>query len=714
MESYSKNELKGFANAVQSLKLYRRAELRDANDDEPLIEKLYVDPLQNDGVLETMLRSNTTFLIGRKGTGKSTVFQRAQYAIRNQKGSVSAYIDLKTVFESASVDPELGAKLSVSEGSLSEAEIKRLLLFRSFTKAVFEDVQKELRSQLDSSLINRFLGRTEQVNAKRLEAIEAIDQLLDGIFEDDAADISALTKSTVDTGSETRATKEIGVNAGTSIKVGMTGTSADLNANGKWSNSSGSTSTENHKFSQILLRTFSINSVMARLESVLHAIGVRHLVIFIDDFSEIPQDAMIVFVDTVLAPLNNWSNELIKFKVAAYPGRVYLGKIDPTKIDEIYLDTYRLYGLNDVSSMEEKAIDFTTRLLKSRFDYYPKTDFERFCESDSQSIYRQLFYASMGNPRILGHILHNLRESHIGYGRRIGSRAIQDAAARYYEEKIEPFFGMHKFSHESFEERSSIFSLKELLESFVERARELRDYKDSSVTRDISGRTPSSHFYVLNELEQLLTTLELNFFVTKYFEMKDRDGRKVSVYALNYGLCSRYTITFGRPVGKREHRLYFVERIFDYSNIIRKYVSSNQEIKCDNCGETHGLDRLESLMLFDMMCPSCKKGTCSVSNLSKKYEQIITQVDKNLLLPSTEIGIMEALYTEKAGLAAADIAGELDCSYQLVGKRGKIMADRGLVHRGRNERGRRIFTITERAKGDYFVSNEDRKLDIGD
>jgi len=31
--------------------------------------------------------------------------------------------------------------------------------------------------------------------------------------------------------------------------------------------------------------------------------------------------------------------------------------------------------------------------------------------------------------------------------------------------------------------------------------------------------------------------------------MSDRDGPKVSVFALNYGLCQKYTIEFGRPEG---------------------------------------------------------------------------------------------------------------------------------------------------------------------
>jgi hypothetical protein len=178
---------------------------------------------------------------------------------------------------------------------------------------------------------------------------------------------------------------------------------------------------------------------------------------------------------------------------------------------------------------------------------------------------------------------------------------VQEAAAKYYEEKIEPFFGIQKFAHQSFEERSSIFSLKELLETMVERARELKSYKQSSVTRDIEGRTPSSHFHVLSDLDSLLSTLELNFFITKWFQMKDRDGRKVSVYALNYGLCGKYSLAFGRPEGKREYRLYYIERVFDYTPLLRRFLQKNQEIKCTGCGAVLGLDKWESIKLFDMM-----------------------------------------------------------------------------------------------------------------
>jgi hypothetical protein len=215
-------------------------------------------------------------------------------------------------------------------------------------------------------------------------------------------------------------------------------------------------------------------------------------------------------------------------------------------------------------------------------------------------------------------------------------------------------------------------------------------------------------------MDGLLATLELNFFLTKYYEMKDRDGRKVSIYALNHGLCAKYTISFGRPTGKREFRLYYVERIFDYTPLIKKYIERNQEIRCTGCQAVHGLDKLESIRLFDMMCPACKNAKCEVVNLSRKYEAVLRDIDDEMLLPATELGILNVLYTENKDLFASDIAEELDCSFQLVGRRGKILAERGLVDRAKNNRNRRVFSITDDAVESYFGDNVERKLDLSD
>ena len=320
----------------------------------------------------------------------------------------------------------------------------------------------------------------------------------------------------------------------------------------------------------------------------------------------------------------------------------------------------------------------------------------------------------MANPRNLGFLLLYLYESHLIYDKPIGISALQDAARRYYEEKIEDYFRINKFLQVSFTERSSIFSLKELLEDIVKRARELRTHQGSKLMRELSGRPPTSHFHVVLDVENLLSTLELNFFLTKYYEMSDRDGRKVSVFALNYGLCQKSTIAFGRPSGKYEYRLYFVERIFDYTPILESYLKRNQEIICNSCKFVFSINDLPSLQKYQMMCPECLVGTCQVTNLSKKYEAILNEIDPELLLPRTELGILQTLRTEKTPMFAAEIAEDLDCSYQLVGKRGKFLDDRGLVKRTENEQGRRQFGLTETAERKYFTNIKKDELDIDD
>ena len=701
---WTKPQLQGFQNAAQSLKLYRRAELQDEDDGTSLIETLYVDPLPNEHVYETMIRPNTTFIVGRKGTGKSTVFQRAQHELRKKSGCVSVYVDIKTVFESSQVDPTLLDVATSGIGALPKDTIGKLLLYRSFMEAVIAEIQSELKQRVKRNI-------WEQIKNAVAGSIDELFEGLDALLEDAGQDQFISVLGVKQASLQTKDQKQF--KTATEQNDSLTLSKApELKTSDKATNELSGTNEENIQYADVLMRVFNIKEYLLRLKVLLKSISVRHLHIFVDDFSELPEDAMRLVVDSLLAPLNNWSEELVKFKVAAYPGRVYYGSIDKTKIDEINLDMYSLYGTSDVGEMESKAVDFTKRLVDRRLKHYCKCNASVFMEIDRDDIWKLLFYATMGNPRNLGYVLYYLHESHLIYGRAIGIQAVRDAAQRYYTEKIEPYFSMNKFLHESFSERSSTYSLKELLEALVQRARELRNYRGSAVFRDIVGRPPTSHFHIAKSLDALLSTLELNFFVTKYYEMKDRDGRDVSVFALNYGLCQKYTIEFGRPVGKREFRLYFVERIFDYSSNLREYMQVNQEIVCTRCDERFELEVLPALKLYGMQCPRCRNGICEVTNLSKKYESILRSVDAELLLPKTELGILQTLHTEKQSLSAGEIAAELDCSYQLVGKRAKFLSERGLVTRDQWEQSRRQFQITDSAERTYFGSDVADELDL--
>lgn len=698
---WSTSRLQAFHEAAQSLKLYRRAEILDNEQGSSLVEDLYVDPLPEDQILNTVVRPHTTFVIGRKGTGKSTIFQRLQSELRKSNFRTSAYLDIKTIYESSQVDQAAVMKLEAMEAAMSREAIARLLLYREFIHAVILEIKSELRKRIESSLWERL---KETFSGGYAELFEGLDELLESISEDNFINVAAIRTNQVQESHKKSEENSKGVNIGVTIKK-----DPDLKIGAEASAKTQINSGVDHNFSEILLRTINVKRLLMALRDALAKLGIKQIYILIDDFSELPEEAMRVVVDVLLAPLNNWSDEFIKFKIAAYPGRIYYGNIDKTKIDEIFLDLFRLYGSTDVSKMEESATDFTRRLVTRRLEHYCKGDFTDFFETDTDETWRLLFFATMANPRILGYILHYLHESHLIHGRSIGPRGIQEAAQRYYDDKIESYFNLGKFLHETFAERSSIFSLKELLEDIVRRARGLRGH-ESEVMRKIKGRPPTGHFHVLVGYESLLSTLELNFFLTKYYEMTDRDARKVSVFALNYGLCSKFTIAFGRPRGEREFRLYFVERIFDYTSLLRSYMARNQEIACEACGARYSFDNLDALKFYGMRCRECPTGVVKVTNLSKKYAKELEAVNESLLLPPTELGILQTLHTESRALRPAYIAAELDCSYQLVGKRGKILAERGLVERAEGAQGQRFISITPLAEDSYFSDRDELDL----
>ncbi|MFD6262721.1 hypothetical protein ACFWFK_16435, partial [Micromonospora chalcea] len=175
--SFSPKSLDGFRDAAQSLKLYRRAELGDAPGSDNLIESLYVDPLPNDHVLNTMLKPNTTFVVGRKGTGKSTIFQRAQHELRKRSDVTSAYIDIKTVYEASQVDPAMVAQLAQLDGSLPPGALERLLLHKAFLSSIISSIRDELRRRIEPTLwrkLRRVFGGT----------LDELFEGLDGILAD--------------------------------------------------------------------------------------------------------------------------------------------------------------------------------------------------------------------------------------------------------------------------------------------------------------------------------------------------------------------------------------------------------------------------------------------------------------------------------------------------------------------------------------------------
>lgn len=288
------DQLKGFHAAAQSLKLYRRAELQDDAEGASLIEALYVDPLPHEHILQTMIKANTTFLIGRKGTGKSTVFQRARHELHRKPSYASAYVDIKTIFESSQVDSSLLTKVDAPD-ALSGHALEKLLLYRAFLREVITEIKDEIRNKV---VISRWERLKRKVSGSQEELFEGLDSLLEEADDDKFISVLGVKRSAVQSRSES--SQEAGVEATTSASIGPT---ASVKGSITAREGSAMTVGEDQQYADLLMRVFDIKEFISRLKTLLTTISVKHLYIFVDDFSELPEEAMKIVVDTGLAPL---------------------------------------------------------------------------------------------------------------------------------------------------------------------------------------------------------------------------------------------------------------------------------------------------------------------------------------------------------------------------------------------------------------------------
>lgn len=422
-----------FLQCIESLKKYRRAELE--RDGENLIEQLYTDLLPDNYILNKSLLKNTTFLIGRKGTGKSTIFLMIEKEIQKQNDLMSCYIDVYTVYNESRMNLN---ELSYLKEVLPKNLLEKYLLERNFIQKILIALITQLSKNTDS-----FLERIKNslIGNKKERVKELLEELLQNIEDNDVLKKIELPSIEQISYKLSQANKsEDGATGNVSVTLNPKKfISAGVEGNTK-------TTQEQdieEEFSKIFVKVFQINDFIDKIKEILGIIGVKHLYILLDDFSEMENLSIRNFVNTILGPLNNNSNEFIKFKVAAYPGRFYLGAIDPGKIDLVFLDFYDLYSKFNRNQMEENSIDFTKRLLENRFKHFNNLNFEDYFDVKNNTLtdfYEKLFQVSMNVPRIVGYILSYCYESKIIYDKKIGLTDIENAAQDIMMTIYPPFF----------------------------------------------------------------------------------------------------------------------------------------------------------------------------------------------------------------------------------------------------------------------------------
>lgn len=696
-----------FARIAESLRQYRRAELKDFENEigaRP-VDALYVDPLPNDAVLNSVLSSNTTFLLGRKGTGKSTVFARAQSVLRTRKDLLSTYIDVKSLYDiinTAEAPIRLIDAMDVDTG-ICRAHMLR----KAFLGAVLSELLKEIDHLCgDMSLWDVWRGKRKSF----VELKDKLSTLQNRVKEVRLTEQEIPILQQIDRKwkSQQKTEHAESITAGAKGDLSLKGVSIGGHASLSDFDKSLEDSELYNEYSDVMLRSFPFDEIISEIHDMLDEASLKRLVVFFDDFSELNFIDQRLFVDVVLAPLNNASNEAVKLKIAGYPGRTYYGRIDATKVDTLCLDFSALYEAAEVQTMERAAVDYATRLLATRFEAFGEDMAAYFDSSMALDEHMKLiFQTSFNVPRLMGSLLHTCYLDRISKGLQITAASLRLASRKYYESVITQYFErMNRFALEPFDNKLDRHNQEQLLKCIV---KEARDVRRRSLDGTVGGtyfqnlhNPPTSHFVVNPGLGDIFRSLESNFLLSKYKDTRDKNGDAVAVYALYYGLAESERLAWGYPPG-RYYRNYFVQRCFDFTGVIHEFLSTNQTIRCSQCGKCYPLEQKDSFELFKWRCPECREGLCSVVNLADDFKMEVAKLREDLMLESVELDILNTLNSENKPMRAGEISALIDVPYQLVGHRTSKLRDKGLVEKNpSSEDGKMRSMITERAQGTYF------------
>ena len=131
-------------------------------------------------------------------------------------------------------------------------------------------------------------------------------------------------------------------------------------------------------------------------------------------------------------------------------------------------------------------------------------------------------------------------------------------------------------------------------------------------------------------------------------------------------------------------------------------INGAKEIICNFCGKIYSLEHLTSIELFGMLCPTCRKGTCSVEHVKIEVPIISEEIE----ILEFDFKLLNSLKISSPQYASM-LAQELDCYYQKVASKVSTLISRGLIEKRKESRDDKIgeksyYYITENAIQTYF------------
>ena len=266
-----------FLNFAASLKLIRKAEIEAQG--KSVIDEVYTDLLPNNGILNFVNLPRTSILKGRKGTGKSTIFQKSQNDMLIKDDVVTIYIDVKTLYDNAT--PTLNGSSDIEQVDL---EIKKYFIYKNFLFEVINKANENFEQTLkNQSFIRRFKGFVSGISVEIDKEFEKMKNNIDDVVKQIDMSLYQKIRNSEETSENDKSDIEIVMSKSPEIKLGNTNTKGNL---------------YKKEFISVMHQYFDIKGCLInQFLKIRDILKVKYIYIYLDDYSEMDEEAQEIFMD---------------------------------------------------------------------------------------------------------------------------------------------------------------------------------------------------------------------------------------------------------------------------------------------------------------------------------------------------------------------------------------------------------------------------------